>query len=234
MLNLVFDYELWQEGIYHYCQWDYKKVPHMLVFGSTGSGKTYLVRTVLARVGLKIPDASTILCDYKADDFSFLRGAPNHFEFTQCSDGLDRFYNEFLRRQSGEDNSRSFKLLMFDEWASYLNMLEKKEADSARAKLSTLLMLGRSFNVHVLISQQRADAEYFSKARDNFGLIIGLGNLSRESAAMFNFDRDEMTAVSGMGCGYMMTNGTNMKAIRVPAVRDIAKIEKFIRKTVSQ
>lgn len=233
-IDLALDAMLLRDGIKHYHQWNYEKVPHCLIIGSTGSGKSYLVRLILAKIGFRVPDASVLLADFKSDDFTFLKGQPNYYEFTHCSVGLDRFYHEFQSRQSDEDSSRSFKLLLFDEWASYLNMLDKRDADAARAKLSTLLMLGRSFNCHVCISQQRADAEHFSKSRDNFGLVIALGNISKESAAMFNFDRDRMEPVSGIGCGYMLTNGADMRAIRVPAVRDHAKVERYIRKTVSQ
>lgn len=234
MIDLVLDRDLLQDGIYHYHKWDYKRIPHMLIFGSSGSGKTHLVKLILARIGLHIPDASVTLCDFKADDFSFLKGMSSYYEFTNCTEGLDRFYQAFTMRQTGEDRSRSFRLLLFDEWASYLNTLDKKDAESARTKLSSLLMLGRSFNFHVLISQQRADAEYFSKARDNFGVVIALGNISKESAAMFSFDRDKMESVSEIGSGYMLVNGSKLRAIKVPAVRDVAKLERYIRKTVSQ
>ena len=233
MLNLVFHRDLLKHGCRFYLKWDYLRIPHMLVIGATGTGKTHFVKLLLARIGLHIPDAHVTLCDFKADDFRFLSGEPNYHAFMECSEGLDRFYQEFQQRQSGQDESRSFRLLLFDEWASYLNMLDKKEADAARAKLSTLLMLGRSFNVHVVVSQQRADAEYFAKARDNFGIVIALGNISKESAAMFGFDRDQMEPVSEIGCGYMLVNGTAMRAIKVPAVRDVAKLERYIRKAIS-
>lgn len=231
-IDLALDTTLLRDGIKHYYRWDYKRVPHMLVFGATGTGKTHLVKLILARIGLTIPDASVTLCDFKADDFRFCKGDARYYEFIQCLNGLDEFYRAFESRQSGEDGSRTFKLLLFDEWASFLNLLDKKEADSARTKLSSLLMLGRSFNIHVLISQQRADAEYFSKSRDNFGIVIALGNISKESAAMFSFDRDKLEPVLGIGCGYMLTNGTDMRCIQVPAVRDNAKVERFIRKTL--
>jgi len=233
-IDIALDAPLLLGGITYYHSWDYTSLPHMLVFGSTGSGKTYFVRLPLARISLYLSDASVTLCDFKADDFKFCRGLPNYYEFTNCADGLQRFYDEFEQRQRGQDMSRSFKLLLFDEWASFLNMLDKKNAEATRTKLSTLLMLGRSFNVHVLISQQRADADYFAKSRDNFSIVIGLGNISKESAAMFNFDRNNMTTVMGRGYGYMLSSGTNMKAIKVPTVRDHMKVERYIRKVVSQ
>jgi len=233
-IDIAFDATLLLDGIKHSYKWYYHKIPHGIIIGNTGSGKTSLLKLILGKIGIYIPDASVLLCDYKSQDFSFLRGEPNYYEFTRCNDGLEYFYNSFLSRQNGEDLNRSFLLLVFDEFMSFINMLEKKEADAARMKLSNLLLLGRSYNVHVLVSQQRADAEYFAKARDNFGLVIALGNISKESAAMFNFDRDKMEPVSGIGCGYILTNGTDMRAIRVPLIRDQAKVEKYIRKTVSK
>lgn len=108
----------------------------------------------------------------------------------------------------------------------------KKSAEAAKAKLATLLMLGRSFNVHVLISQQRPDAEYFSKARDNFNVVIALGNLSKEAVNMFSgFDKDAMEPVSSIGSGYILTNGT-MKSIQVPQVKSMEKVERYIRRAL--
>ena len=221
-----------KNGTIRYRFWDSAKTPHVLIMGSTGSGKTFLVRLILAKIGLHVRNARVTLCDFKADDFHDLKGLPNHYEFTDCLIGLDTFYDAFLARQCGQDANRDFRLLIFDEWAACLNTLDKKEADAARTKLSTLLMLGRSFGCHVLISQQRADAEYFAKARDNFGLVIAMGNISKESAAMFGFDREVMEPVEGVGFGHMLSNGQDLTAIKVPAVRDMAKFERFLRVAV--
>ncbi len=234
-VDVALDASLLKDGVYHYRQWSLDSAPHAICVGPTGSGKTSFVKLIIARLGLRIRSASVLICDFKADDFRSLRGLPNHFEFSNCVDGLDRYYRAFQARQSGQDDSRDFRLLVFDEWASFLNLLDKKEADSARTKLSTLLMLGRSFGFQVIISQQRADAENFVKgARDNFGLVVALGNISKESAAMFGFERNRMEPVSGIGHGYMLTNGTDMAAIQVPRVRDVKRMETYIRRVVAR
>ena len=222
-----------QTGIKEYIYWDYVHCPHLLVVGSTGSGKTYAVKLLLGRVSKYVPDATITVCDFKADDFTFLRGCDRYYEFTDCKQGLDDFYNSFKARQQGNNLDRSFSMLVFDEWASCLNTIpDKKEAEAAKQKLATLLMLGRSFNVHVLISQQRADAQYFSTARDNFNIIIAFGNLSKESSAMFGFDRATLQPIHSLGGGHMLVNGTDLQEIQVPSVHDTAKLEKAIKSLV--
>lgn len=93
-----------------------------------------------------------------------------------------------------------------------------------------LLMLGRSFNIHVLISQQRVDASYFNSARDNFNLVIGLGNLSSEGKEMmFKEFKEEMRPDRKQGTGYMLTNGTNFTPIVVPTITNIENLHSYIR-----
>ena len=185
--------------------WDFKRNAHLLICGPTGSGKTYTLKSMLANARRTAADARLWLCDFKNDDFKFLEGAPRYFGFKNVAAGLNDFYQAFEARQSGADTSRGFRLLVFDEWGAYLSTLDKKQAESEKAKLSTLLMLGRSFNVHVLISQQRADAEYFAKARDNFGAILGMGELSKEAKEMlFSEVKDEMKPVDEIGVGHFL------------------------------
>lgn len=217
-----------------YAPWDYRRCPHMLIVGATGTGKTYAVKLILGRISKCIPDAEITICDYKYDDFRFLDGLPRYYHFDGCVRGINEFYEAFQARQRGDDTERSFRLLVFDEWASFVSMQEKKEAEESKRKLATLLMLGRSFNIHVLVSQQRADAAYFSTARDNFSIIIALGNLSRESRDMFFAGfKDEMKAVQRLGEGYLLANGAVLKHIQVPRINDESKLEMAIRQMVT-
>ncbi len=217
-----------------YTSWNFVRCPHLLVMGATGSGKTYAVKLLLGRISKYLLDAEITLCDYKHDDFRFLDGYSRYFEFERCAEGLNQFYTAFQMRQQGDDSSRSFRLLLFDEWASFISMMEKKEAEDAKRKLSTLLMLGRSFNCHVLVSQQRADAAYFSSARDNFSVIIALGNLSKESRDMFfSSFKDQLEPVSQIGAGHMLVNGVDLYHIQVPKVANEQKLKESIQQLVT-
>jgi len=147
--------------------------------------------------------------------------------------GFNEFYDGFIQRQSRINTDRNLHILLFDEWASFLNYLDKKQADECRKKLSTTIMMGRSFNYHILLAQQRLSAEDFSKARDNFNTVITLGNPSKEVIGMFYSDfREQIQNDRGIGTGYMLTNGTNFRKIVVPTVTNMAKMDFCIKKAV--
>lgn len=216
-----------------YVKWIPSRSPHAVLWGSTGSGKSYCAKLILGRLSVCIPDAKIVVCDYKNDDFRFLTGSPHHYSYEDCGNGLDHFFEIFRKRQQGEDQSRSFRMLVFDEWASYISSLDKKIAEDAKKKLSTLLMLGRSFNCQVLIIQQRADAAYFATARDNFNLVIALGTLSKEGQDMFfSSFKDSLKPAKRLGEGYALINGSELRHIQVPTIRDNARLEKAISRLV--
>lgn len=213
--------------------WNVERCPHILVTGSTGSGKSFLIASIMGRVALHT-DGMVWLCDPKNDDFRYCDGAPRYYGFDACTEGLESFYSAFESRRRGDDPSRSLLLLVFDEWAAYLNLLDKKQADAQKAKLATLLMLGRSFHVHVLVGVQRADAQHFSTARDQFSIVIALGNISKEAAHMFGFPLDEMEPVSGVGAGHMLINGADLRRVQVPVVNNVNKLHDAVRLAVSR
>lgn len=235
-LPLFIDENYLNYGICQYVRWDTAKAPHTVIFGSTGSGKTYATKILLGRIAKHDQNSQLYICDFKGDaDFSFLDDADHFYRFSRCENGLSDFYARFEQRQSGKDKKRSFLLLLIDEWASYILNLDKKKSEEAKKKLATLLMLGRSFNVHVLISQQRVDASYFNAARDNFNLVIALGNLSSEGKEMmFREFKNEMKTDRKQGTGYMLTNGTNFTPIVVPAISDMKCLHSYIRMAVER
>lgn len=174
--------------------WHPSKSPHTHVVGGTGSGKTYCSKLILGKLALHVPELQIYACDAKGDDdFTFLNGGERFWRFMDCGKGLARFYDRLRARQSGEDKTRNMLVLFFDEWSAFCSALDKKAQEDAKRQLASLLMLGRSFQLHVIVSQQRGDAEYFSTARDNFSFVVGLGNLSEESKRMlFHEYREQM------------------------------------------
>lgn len=231
-IPIAYDKTLYADGVKSAVVWPYEQASHGVVLGSTGSGKTFFVKLLIHTVLTQIENAVITVCDFKADDFKFLAGQSGYYQYTDCMAGLQAFYDRFVARQSGADLCRDFCLLVFDEWASYLQALDKKVAEAEIKKMTTLLMLGRAFGCHVLVSQQRGDAQYFSTARDNFGLVVALGNLSPESRDMFfRGYKDKIEQTQTQGTGYVSINGGEPVAIKVPSVnmgeKEIEIAERF-------
>lgn len=233
-MKTFYDEELLKRGINHYISIDFEKYPHWAIAGNTGSGKTYASKLLEARIAKDIPDSTLTICDYKGDsDFAFLNGSKRFYRFDNCYDGLCDFYASFLTTQkTGEKKGCHF--FAFDEYASFILNLDKKEAEDAKKKLAAILMLGRSFGYHVILSQQRMDAEYFSKTRDNFN-FIALGNLSKEAQEMLFRDfKDNITNDRTRGTGYMLINGSVLKRIVVPHISSMELVNRYIYEAVTR
>jgi hypothetical protein len=232
-IPFIFDADIFDMGKKLSIGIDFERHPMFLVVGGTGSGKTYFQKLLLGKISKYLPTAKVTICDYKNCDFTDFAGLSRHYAFEDCSIGLQNFYDEFLARKNGGQP----RILLFDEWGAYvLSRHDKKQADEAKAKLSTLLMLGRSARFHVVIGLQRADSEHFkSGARDQFGAILGLGNLSKEQKLMlYNEHREEMTANCGRGQGYLLLDGEGLYRIRVPTVNDMDKLNAAIADALSR
>ncbi len=193
-------FNYWCAPVYH----DVQKYPMLLITGPTGSGKTLATMHYIACFFAQVPTDTLTILDYKNDDFRFCDGCPDYFGYKRVKDGLATFYQAFQARLNGTDSSRRRKLLVIEEWAAYLCSLEKKEAGSEKAKLAEMLMLGRSLGISIVVTMQRADAEFFPKgSRDNFQAILALGNLSREAKEMLFPDHKELLEpICEVGMGY--------------------------------
>ena len=218
-----------RQGLNISINWDTEVAPMGCCFGTTGSGKTYAVKLLCGKL-VKYGNAKLTVCDGKGGgDFDFLKGC-DRYAAIDVTAVFDRFYNSFLARQRGEDESRDIMCLLFDEWSAYLDGLdEKKQMEAQRKKLGQLLRLGRSFRTHVLLSQQRMDSTYFQGFRENFNLVIGLSNLSKESRDMFFSEyKEQMEPDRARGTGYMTVNGASFTPVAVPKVNDLDKLHRAI------
>lgn len=195
--------------------------------------KTYCVKLILAKIAKYVANCQYCICDYKGDsDFTFLAEYDHFYRFDACLQGLNNFYNSFLDVQR-TGCSNGFHLLVFDEWGAFINSLDKKEAEDCKKKLSTLLMLGRSFDFHILLSQQRLNAEDFGKSRDLLNIIILLQNASKEVIQMLFHDyKENIRNDRQRGTGYILINGADFQPIVVPKIASMENVNNAIKKAV--
>lgn len=209
---------------------------HILLAGMSGSGKSYATNQLFAKICLRGgSDSVCYFADFKQDDtFTHLRECPRYYPYDRTIEVLDIVYDIMHRRQCGEDKSRNYITLIWDEYmANILALLgkEKKKAEAVMQKVSEILMLGRSLAVRLVIVCQRPDATAFPMgSRMNFGVIIIVG-ASIESVYSMLMPKELIEKIGnrqfGTGEGVVLLQGSDLHFIKVPVIRDEEKMKKI-------
>ncbi len=159
------------------------KIPHILIGGSTGSGKSVLLKLLLMQCVMK--GAKVFIADFKGGvDFSDVW----HRKCEIITDGqtlykeLDRIVNELNNRKSLFRSRGCANIDEFNKVSTYwldriifgcdevAEMLDKtglsKDNKAAVAeiesKLSIIARQGRAFGIHLILATQRPDANIIS------------------------------------------------------------------------
>ena len=213
---------------------DFSSVPHMLIVAPSGSGKTYLLTYILGQIAKK--SVKLILADFKGIDFIEFNDCRNYYKHNSVGEAVDCVFDELQNRMANASVNSEYEpiYLCIDEWSGFLSSLAvKKEQDNYKQKLANILMLGRGANIFIIMSLQRADSTYIT-GRDNFGNVVGLGTLSKESIAMVFNDNKEMIEPKSRGKGYLQTDGKPLREIVVPMLRNINDTKVVIKTAISR
>nr|WP_316622239.1 FtsK/SpoIIIE domain-containing protein [uncultured Ruminococcus sp.] len=162
---------------------DLSKVPHILLGGSTGSGKTLLLKLLLMQCILK--GAEVYIADFKGG-VDFNRSWKTHAQIItepdELSKCLDELVEELHRRKRllvdsdcaniDEYNRRyhqQMPRIIFgcDEVAELLDKTglgknDREQVQRFEAALATLVRLGRAMGIHCILATQRPDAQVIS------------------------------------------------------------------------
>ena len=162
---------------------DLSKVPHILLGGSTGSGKTLLLKLLLMQCVIK--GAEVFIADFKGGvDFnrSWKAYAQIITEPDELSKCLDELVEELHRRKRllvdsdcaniDEYNRRYHQpmprmIFACDEVAELLDKTglgknDREQIQRFEAALATLVRLGRAMGIHCILATQRPDAQVIS------------------------------------------------------------------------
>ena len=233
-LTVGVDLSILSQGVKVPVMVDFSSVPHMLIVAPSGSGKTYLLTYILGQIAKK--SVKLILADFKGIDFIEFNDCRNYYKHNSVGEAVDCVFDELQNRMANASVNSEYEpiYLCIDEWSGFLSSLAvKKEQDNYKQKLANILMLGRGANIFIIMSLQRADSTYIT-GRDNFGNVVGLGTLSKESIAMVFNDNKEMIEPKSRGKGYLQTDGKPLREIVVPMLRNINDTKAVIKTALSR
>lgn len=175
-------------------EWDFDELPHMLITGGTGGGKTYFIYTLIAVLG-KI--GRVHVADPKKSDLSDLGDFPA-FEglvfsekddiFSMLKKSVDlmdqrfKYMKDHPKHKMGK-NYRYYDMapefFVIDEWGAFVSTLSMKEEIELYQMISPLVLKARQAGVFLIIATQKAGTDVIkSMIRDNLMCKVSLGKLS--------------------------------------------------------
>ncbi|MCY7901568.1 coupling conjugation protein ConQ [Bacillus inaquosorum] len=186
--------------------WQFDKLPHMLIAGGTGGGKTYFMLTIIkACVGL---GADVRILDPKNADLADLEEVLPKKVYSQKNgilmclrksvDGMMDRMDEMKQMPNYKTGENYAYLglkpvfIFFDEYVAFMDLLDMKERNEALSYMKQLVMLGRQAGYFLVLGAQRPDAKYFADGiRDQFSFRVSLGLMSDTGYGMMFGDVDK-------------------------------------------
>lgn len=218
---------MWLEGVKVPFMLDTNKVPHTLISGITGGGKTVLSQTVVNQL-LK-EDCEVYIADFKAGgDWNGI--VARYAEYLDCDILLDDYYADFCNTIKVKGHKESF--LIFDEFSSYALSKDSKEFKDMMSKVSHIAFMGRSFGYHLIFISQQFNAKVLDTAiREQFGIKIYMGStISTESATMLfpNADIDKSNHLPRF-CGFISTpESDGVEVLQIPYIEEPSKLKDLL------
>lgn len=226
--------------------WKYDQLPHMLIAGGTGGGKTYFILTIIET--LLRSDAQLFVLDPKNADLADLANVmPNVYsskeEINAC---VEDFYMRMMDRSVSMKQMKNYKtgenyaylglepnFLIFDEYVAFMEMLTAKESATVLNKLKQIVMLGRQAGFFLILACQRPDAKYLGDGiRDQFNFRVALGRMSELGYSMMFGETDKIFFLKQVkGRGYIDDGKSIIKEFYTPIVPQTHDFLKTIKKT---
>jgi len=212
--------------------WEYDSLPHMLIAGGTGGGKTYFILTIIE--ALLHTNANLYILDPKNSDLADLETImPNVYyrkdEMLAC---VKRFYDEMLARSEQMKRHPNYRtgenyaylgfpanFLIFDEYVAFMDMLGR-ESTEVMNKIKQIVMLGRQAGFFLILACQRPDAKYLGDGiRDQFNFRVALGRMSELGyGMMFGETNKDFFLKQIKGRGYVDTGTSVISEFYTPFV----------------
>lgn len=213
--------------------WEYDTLPHMLISGGTGGGKTYFILTIIE--ALLETNAKISVLDPKNADLADLETVlPEvYYRKEDIIDCIYRFYENMMKRSESMKQMNGYKtgenysylglpphFLIFDEYVAFMEMLGTKENAAVLNKLKQIVMLGRQAGFFLVLACQRPDAKYLGDGiRDQFNFRVALGRMSELGySMMFEETSKQFFLKQIRGRGYVDTGKSVISEFYTPLV----------------
>ncbi|MCC2251775.1 DUF87 domain-containing protein [Virgibacillus sp. AGTR] len=231
-------------------EWKFDELPHMLIAGGTGGGKTYFILTMID--ALLKSGADIRILDPKNSDLSDLGEVmPKGTVFSKDTGimmTLRKAVEGMLQRSEDMKKMPNYKtggnyadvglqpvFIVFDEYVAFMEMLKREDQMKALEYMKQLVMLGRQMGYFLILAAQRPDAKYLADGiRDQFNFRVALGKMSESGYGMMFGDTDKNFIFKKIkGRGYVDAGTSVISEFYTPLVPKDYNFLEEIRHTIN-
>ncbi len=230
--------------------WDFNSHPHMQITGTTGSGKTRLIMTLIlffVRLGADV----RIIDPKRSELASFSKifgqqkvGSTIPFISNLLNQTVIEMNNRYSQYFENDDNPLGSTysdyhlrpiVIFIDEWVALkaeAQNYDKKLLSEIENNIVSLFVKGRQAGITVIMSSQRLSADSLNSiCRENSSVRILLQNVQQESYKMaLGVPYNQVPIYNTLpGQGYIMMDGQGWKSPR-PYTSPILNFETFNKK----
>lgn len=179
--------------------YDCAKAINIIVAGSRGSGKTWLVFAMLLQLFQLDTPTQIFVVDFKQSDFSRFKNGVLHFGnvastkeeiFALLEKFVDFMYSRIECMKSAKFGETALSLslplyiLIYDEFGAFVPTLDSKERKKHDELISKIVLLGRQYNFGLWAILQQAsvgNSGLPSNVKEQAGMIAHMGEATEES-----------------------------------------------------
>ena len=201
--------------------------PHLLIAGATGSGKSVLINSLIARLlmGSSPATAKLILIDPKKVELAALAKLPHcigyadtaetaKIELTEAVNIMMSRYGD-MRKRNLKNHDGDHIYIIIDEYADLMVQAKK----SIEPLITRIVQLGRAANIHLIIATQRPTREVIAGAiRVNLDCKIALHTATAQDSRNI-IEAKGAEALPRFGYGYIL-NPDGLNPYKLPDISD--------------
>lgn len=204
--------------------------PHVLVAGTTGSGKTTLVQSLVLSMcaATSSTDLQFQFIDYKnSQSLRWLAKLPHvsgmATEPDDALEALQQFHAEIMHRKRHGADGLPRTILMIDELASFTDSYDKSYKDKTTHLLHEIVRLGREYKMHMIACTQKPTAKVIGEQlKANLPVrLVGMVTSPEESKCATGIAQAGAHLLPGKGA-FIYVNAGNVQRFQAPWIDDLA------------